>query len=182
MAGYTQGPTLTPPLGKEDHIWGSPNAPAKLVEYGDYQCPYCGDAFPIIKQVCQAMGDRLCFAFRNFPLADIHQYALQAAEAAEAAGAQGKFWQMHDMLFENQPNLNYGHLQAYARLIGLDLERFERELANHTYLPRIREDFNSGIRSGVQGTPTFFVNGVRYAGMYDPQSLMHILGATATVR
>jgi protein-disulfide isomerase len=169
--------TLTVPIGGRDHIQGPLDAPAKLLEYGDYQCPYCGEAFSIVKAIQRRMGDNLCFAFRHFPLTTIHPYAEGAAEAAEAAGAQGKFWQMHDALYENQDALDYQHLLLYAEQLGLDMQPFADDLARHAYLERIREDFISGVRSGVNGTPTFFINGVRHEGSYDFAALYEAIEA-----
>jgi protein-disulfide isomerase len=155
---------LTPPVGPDDHVIGPPDASVTLVEYGDFECPYCGQAHPIVKAVLQEMGDELRFAFRHFPLAEAHPHAELAAEAAEAAGAQGSFWEMHDMLFEHQQALDEPDLVRYAAVLGLDGGRFIRELAAHVYAPEVRDDFRSGVRSGVNGTPTFFINGVRYDG------------------
>jgi protein-disulfide isomerase len=170
-------PRLTLPVSERDHVLGPATAAVTLVEYGDYECPYCGAAHPSVLQVRQTLGDDLRFAFRHFPLSQIHRHALPAAEAAEAAGAQGKFWEMHDLLFANQHALELDHLLGYAAALGLDLDRFALELAQHTHEPRIREDFMSGIRSGVNGTPTFFVNGVRHNGGYDPESLLAAIRA-----
>src|SRR6266478_4479637 len=155
---------LTLPVGQRDHWQGPENAPVTLLEYGDYQCPYCGQAYPIVKELQRRLGDRLSFVFRNFPLTQIHQHAQQAAEAAEAAGAQDKFWEMHDALFEHQRALDDKHLKEYAAKLGLDEARFSREMAEHSYAARLREDLLSGARSGVNGTPTFFINGERYDG------------------
>ena len=158
-------PTLTMPVSADrDHIQGPASAPVTLVEYGDYQCPFCGAAYPIIKDVQARMGDGLRFVFRNFPISTSHPNAELAAEAAEAAAVQGKFWEMHDLLYENQDRLGGDDLHAYAGRLGLDLETFDRELAGHAYAARVREDFMSGVRSGVNGTPTFYVNGSRYDG------------------
>jgi len=173
-------PVLKMPVNpKRDHIQGNPDAPLTLVEYGDYECPFCGAAYPIVKQVQQRLGDQLCFVFRNFPLTQIHPHAQHAAEAAEAAGGQGKFWPMHDTLFENQHSLDDRHLVQYTTAIGLDVARFEMDLAAHTYAERVREDFLSGARSGVNGTPTFFINGRRHDGGYDFESLMSALELAA---
>jgi len=163
---------LTLPVGARDHIQGPESAPVTLVEYGDYQCPYCGAAYPIVKSVQRRLGDRLRFVFRNFPLSEMHPFALGAAEAAEAAGAQGKFWEMHDRLFENQRALDAPHLVQSARQLGLDIPQFEHALAEHTYAPRVHEDFLSGARSGVNGTPTFYINGRRHDGSYDLETLL----------
>jgi len=158
---------VTLPIAGRDHIRGPIDAPAALVEYGDYECPYCGAAYPIIKTIQQRLGNRLCFAFRNFPLANAHPHAEHAAEAAEAAGAQGKFWEMHDLLFENQEALDDEDLAQYAASLGLDARRLISEVRAGAHTARVREDFQSGARSGVNGTPTFFINGLRYDG--DPE-------------
>jgi len=152
---------------RQDHIQGSVNTPLTLVEYGDYECPYCGAAYPVVKQIQQSLGDQLCFVFRNFPLTQIHPHAQHAAEAAEAAGAQGQFWELHDVLFEHQQALDDPHLVTYASDLGLDVVQFEQDLATHVYAGRVREDFMSGARSGVNGTPTFFINGRRHDGPHD---------------
>ena len=152
------------PLAKHDHIQGPIDAPIALVEYGDYECPYCGEAYPIIKAIQERLGDRLCFVFRNFPLVNAHPHAQHAAEAAEAAGVQGKFWEMHDLLFENQNALDDEDLAQYATALGLDGRRLIGEVVAGTHSGRVREDFRSGARGGVNGTPTFFINGVRYDG------------------
>jgi protein-disulfide isomerase len=162
MAGLT-----VPVRPERDHIKGTVNAPLTLVEYGDYECPYCGAAYPVVKQIQQNLGDQVCFVFRNFPLTQAHPHAQHAAEAAEAAGAQGQFWEMHDMLFEHQEALDDLHLIQYATNLKLDVTLFELELATHVYAGRVREDFMSGVRSGVNGTPTFFINGRRHDGPHD---------------
>jgi protein-disulfide isomerase len=158
-------------------VQGPADAPVTLLEYGDYQCPYCGAAHPVVKALQRHLGDNLRFAFRHFPLSTIHEYAEQAAESAEAAGAQGKFWEMHDTLFENQPALDYESLLGYAEELGLDLERFATELENEVYAPRVKEDFISGVRSGVNGTPTFFINGVRHEGSFDFETMLEAIQA-----
>ena len=155
---------LVLPVARRDHIQGPIDAPIALVEYGDYECPYCGEAYPIIKAIQERLGDRLCFAFRNFPLVNSHPHAQHAAEAAEAAGTQGKFWEMHDLLFENQEALEDDDLAQYAATLGLDARRLIAEVLAGAHSARVREDFSSGARGGVNGTPTFFVNGVRYDG------------------
>src|SRR5258706_7527036 len=167
---------LLPQAGR-DHIQGPIDAPNALVEYGDYECPYCGEAYPIIKAIQERLGDRLCFVFRNFPLVNAHPHAQRAAEAAEAAGAQGKFWEMHDLLFENQNALDDEDLAQYATALGLDGRRLIGELLSGTQTGRVREDFRSGARGGVNGTPTFFINGVRYDGSWDPDSATDALTA-----
>ena len=164
--------TLKPPVGPKDHMQGPPDAPVTLVEYGDYECPYCGEAYPVVKALQERLGDQMCFVFRNFPLTQVHPHAEEAAEAAEAAGAQGKFWQMHDLLYENQDALEPEDLVQYARALKLDLPRFVLEMREHVYVERVREDFRSGVRSGVNGTPTFFINGARHDGPFDLGSLL----------
>jgi formate-nitrite transporter family protein len=158
--------SLTPPVGVQDHVAGPDDAPVTLVEYGDYECPYCGMAYPIVKAIQRELGSRLRFVFRNFPLAEMHPHARHAAEAAEAAAAQGKFWEMHDVIYEHQEALEDADLVRYATLLELDAERVARELEAGTYTKRVRDDFRSGVRSGVNGTPTFFVNGERYDGSW----------------
>jgi protein-disulfide isomerase len=165
---------LTLPVGPRDHVQGSDDAPVTLLEYGDYQCPYCGEAYPIVHEVQRRLGPRLRFVFRNFPIGTSHPFAPMAAESAEAAGAQGKFWEMHDMLYEHQDALAETHLVGYARVVGVNVDRFRSELEGHTYQARVQEDFMSGVRSGVNGTPTFYINGVRHDGSYD---LPELLGA-----
>ena len=146
-----------------------------MCEFGDFECPYCGAAYPIVKEIQRAMGERLLFAFRQFPLTQIHPLAERAAEAAEAAGAQGQFWEMHDLLFENQRTLDDWHLLQFASELGLDVKRFSRELAEGVHRERVREDFMSGVRSGVNGTPTFFINNVRYDGSWQFEELLNAL-------
>jgi protein-disulfide isomerase len=176
----THGPHLTLPVGERDHVQGLETAPVTLVEYGDYECPYCGQAYPIVKEVQRRLGDKLRFAFRNFPLAESHPHAEHAAEAAEAAAAQGKFWAMHDYLYEHQRALDDHHLVTYAQHLGLDVPRFEREMQDHAFAGRVREDFLSGVRSGVNGTPTFYINGRRYNGSYDAETLVAAIHAAAS--
>ena len=167
---------LTQPVSDDrDHIQGPADAPVTFVEYGDYECPYCGAAYPIIKEVQSRMGDRLRFVFRNFPISTSHPHAEQAAEAAEAAASQGKFWEMHDLLYENQEHLDDADLHRYADQLGLDVGVFDEELAEHVHAERVREDFMSGVRSGVNGTPTFYVNGARHDGGYQLGELLAAL-------
>jgi protein-disulfide isomerase len=146
-----------------------------LVEYGDFECPDCGRAFPIVKQLQRVLGDRLRFVFRSFPLIEIHPYAEIAAEAAECAAAQGQFWPMFDTLFEHQEALAPQDLVRYAATLGLDVPRFERDLADHRYAARVREEKIRGIENGVQGTPTFFINGRMHQGSYDYGTLLRAL-------
>jgi protein-disulfide isomerase len=162
-----------------DHIQGAPDAPVTLVEYGDYECPYCGAAYPIVKEAQARMGSRLRFVFRNFPITTSHPHAERAAEAAEAGASQGSFWEMHDLLYENQKHLRDEDLRSYAERLGLDLERFDRELAGRVYAERVHEDFMGGVRSGVNGTPTFYINGVRHDDSYDLETLVAALDEAA---
>src|SRR6266850_3142716 len=173
------GPRLVMPVGKRDHLQGPENAPVTLVEYGDFECPYCAAAHVIVKQAQELLADQMCFVFRHFPLTQIHPYAEPAAEAAEAAGAQGFFWEMHDLLYENQPMFDPPHLVAYADELGLDTRRFVREVESGVHRPRVREDFMSGVRSGVNGTPAFFINGERYDGSWDILPLVRALQSAA---
>jgi protein-disulfide isomerase len=171
---------LTLPVSDDrDHIQGPADAPVTFVEYGDYECPYCGAAYPIIKEVQSRMGDRLRFVFRNFPISTSHPHAEQAAEAAEAAASQGKFWEMHDLLYENQEHLDDTDLHRYADQLLLDVGVFDEELAQHVHAERVREDFMSGVRSGVNGTPTFYVNGTRHDGGYQLGELLAALEDSA---
>jgi protein-disulfide isomerase len=171
---------LTVPVSEErDHIQGPANASVTLLEYGDYECPYCGAAYPIIKAVQARMDQRLRFVYRNFPITTSHPHAQQAAESAEAAATQGRFWEMHDVLFENQKRLRDQDLRSYAEALALDLERFERELAEHVHAGRVHEDFMSGVRSGVNGTPTFYINGVRHDDSYETETLLSALETAA---
>jgi protein-disulfide isomerase len=170
MASAT--PTLKPPVGSKDHKQGPTDAPVTLVEYGDYECPYCGEAYPVVKALQERLGDQVSFVFRNFPLSEAHPHAEEAAEAAEAAASQGKFWEMHDLLYENQDALEPEDLVKYARALKLELPRFVLEMREHVYKERVREDFRNGVRSGVNGTPTFFINGVRHNGPFDLRSLL----------
>jgi protein-disulfide isomerase len=175
--------TLTPPVGEGDHIAGPDHAPVTLVEYGDFECPYCGMAHPIVKAARRKLGDRMRFVFRHFPLKEIHPHAQHAAQAAESAGAQGKFWEMHEVIFEHQHALEDEHLVAYAAALGLDGERVARDLADETYVKHVRDDFRSGVRSGVNGTPTFFINGERYNGPWaDEARFVRALEDAALVR
>jgi protein-disulfide isomerase len=168
-------PRLTVDVGPDDHVRGARVAPLTLVEYGDYECPYCGAAHPVVEDVRAELGDTLRFVFRHFPLTTVHPHALPAAEAAEAAGAQGRFWPMHDLLYDDQRDLEVTALIRRASKLGLDVDRFESELLGHAYRDRIQDNFVSGVHSGVQGTPTFFVNGVRHDGAWDRASLVAAL-------
>lgn len=171
--------TLSEPVTAEDHTQGPADAPVTLVEYGDYQCSYCGEAYPILKEVQARMGKSLRFVFRNFPITSIHPQAFIAAEAAEAAGGQGKFWQMHDWLYEHQYDLTPESLVIYAEQLGLDRSRFVKEVNDQTYAARIKADFQGGVMSGVNGTPSLFINGERYDGPRDVGSLVAALKTAA---
>ncbi|HKD54832.1 MAG TPA: thioredoxin domain-containing protein [Steroidobacteraceae bacterium] len=150
---------LAVPLAPTDHVMGAPNAVATLVEYGDFECPNCKQAQPAVKLLLERFAGKVRFAFRHFPLEEVHPHALSAAQAAECAGGQGKFWQMHDLLFGNQLHLGMKDLHGYAEQLGLDMARFAAEMDDAVYLQRVREQLQSGLDSGVRATPTFFVNG-----------------------
>ena len=164
--------TLTHPVSARDHVQGPEYAPLTLVEYADYQCPSCVAAYPAVKRLQKTLGNKLRFVFRNFPLTQSHPYALLAAETAEAAALQGKFWEMHDLLFEGQESLNPDIISVRAERLGLDLEKLGRDIGQGAVEERLREDRQSGIRSGVNGTPTFFANGVRYDGPPDYHAML----------
>ena len=165
-------PKLVLPVSERDHISGPANARVTLVEYGDYQCPYCGMANSIVDGIRRELRNDLRFVFRNFPLTEVHPHAEHAAEIAEAAGAHGKYWEMHDLLYQNQQALDDADLAKYAHLVGLPAPEVKRALEQQGYMEHVREDFLSGVRSGVNGTPTFFINGVRHDGSYDFETLM----------
>jgi protein-disulfide isomerase len=156
--------SLKPEIGPADQTQGNEQAAIKLVEYGDYQCPYCADAYPVIKEIQSTFGDQILFVFRNFPLQESHKYANIAAQAAEAAGKQGKFWEMHDAIYENQQQLNDDYLDSLAEKLGLDMEQFEWDLNSEEITNKVEDDFESGVRSGVNGTPSFFINGTKFDG------------------
>lgn len=160
------------PVNDRDHIQGPRTASVNLVEYGDYECPYTGQAYPIVKEIQKRLGDKLLFVFRNFPLREIHPHAQHAAEAAEAAAAQGKFWDMHDYLFEHQQALDDNHLSKYAAALGIDTDKFRKEMSGHNYASQIDKSLGEGIASGVEGTPTFFINGVKHNDSWDQETLL----------
>jgi protein-disulfide isomerase len=157
---------LTIPITKQDHTEGVTSALVTLVEYGDYECPFCGEAYHVIKRVQEDIGDDLRFVFRNFPLSKIHPHAVWAARGAEAATAQGRFWEMHDVLFENQDALAEEDLVSYAYLLKLDVTKFVSDIHAEQVWQKVDDDFWGGVRSGVNGTPTFFINGRRHEGLY----------------
>ncbi len=162
-------------INDKDHIQGNPNAPVELIEYADFQCPYCKQAYYILREVKRQLGSNLKFVFRNFPLPELHPYAIHAAIAAETAAKQGKFWEMHNMLFEKQENLQDNHLLQYAKQIGLDVALFEKEFGEDESVQKVKEDYESGIKNGVEGTPTFFINGEKFEGNWmDPQFINYL--------
>jgi protein-disulfide isomerase len=169
--------SLNPPLGAGDHVDGPADAPLELVMYGDFQCPFCTAAQPILRRVRDRLGPRLRFGFRHFPLSEIHPDAQRAAEASEAAAAQDRFWEMHDALYGNRGRLSLADVVALARGLGLDQARFRAELESGTHAERVARDVESGRATGVDGTPTFFVGGVRHVGGYDAQTLIAALDA-----
>jgi protein-disulfide isomerase len=169
--------SLKPAVNARDHVQGAEHAPIELVEYGDYQCPHCGRAYPLIKNIQALLGKKLRFIFRNFPLADAHPNAMHAAIAAEAAALQGKFWEMHDIIFENQIHLGDNHLVKYAASLGLDTDQFKSDFEKPETTERVEADFESGIRSGVNGTPCFFINGQKYNGDWEGEEFLeHLKG------
>ncbi len=168
---------LTISVHKDDHSQGPANAPVTLVEYGDYECPHCGRAYPIVKEVQKKMGERLRFVFRNFPISNIHPNAELAAEAAEAAGAQGKFWEMHDLLYENQDSLGGDLILQLAKTLHLNTKQLTEDIEKRKYRDHVKKDFMGGVKSGVNGTPTFFINEIRYDNSWDEDSLVSALEA-----
>jgi len=166
---------LAVPVSARDHARGRADAPVTLVEYGDFECPHCGAAYFVVEQVLGEVGDDVRFVYRHFPLNNIHPHAATAAEAAEAAGAQERVWGMHRQLYRHQDQLEDDDLLNHAEAIGLDLDRFARELDLGTHAPRVREDFRGGVRSGVNGTPTFYINGLRHDGAPDAASLIRAI-------
>lgn len=150
---------LTVPLGADDHTIGSAYAPVTVVEYGDFECPNCKQAVPAVKLLVRHFGDRICFAYRHFPLEEVHPHALRAAEAAECAAAQGQFWAFHDALFEHQSHLELPDLRTYAQELKLDIARYDSGMTDRAHLPRVRADIEGGRDSGARSTPTFFVDG-----------------------
>lgn len=173
---------LAPPVTDHDHMQGDPGAAVTLIEYGDFECPVCGRAYPILKRVKARLGPRLRFVYRHFPLADIHPHAEHAAEASESAGARGgasAFWAMHDLIFEHQNALDDPSLASYATRAGVDGKAVLSDLGEERYRQRIRESFMSGARAGVNGTPTLFIDGIRYDGPRDEETLVAALELVA---
>ncbi len=163
---------LTLPVGERDHVQGPASAAVTLVEYGDFECPYCRAAVPLVQELQRLLGDQLRFVFRHFPLTASHPHAQLAAEAAEAAAVEGRFFEMHAVLFENQEALEEGNLARYAADLGLDTNRIRSELETHAHADRVLEDLESGLESGARGTPTFFLDGVRYDGIVGVRQLL----------
>ena len=166
---------LSLPVGGADHILGPSQAAVTVIEYGDFECPNCKQAAPAVKLLLARFTGRVRFVYRHFPLEDVHPHALHAALAAEAAAGQGKFWQMHDLLFENQSHLKLPQLRRYAQQLELDMARYDAEMAEELYLQRVREHIESGERSGVRGTPGFFVNGVIQDVSFGMQKLFDVV-------
>jgi protein-disulfide isomerase len=162
----------------QDHIIGTWDAPVTLVEYGDYQCPFCAKAHPILKQVLSRMDGAIRFVFRNFPISQTHPLASSAARAAEAAALQGKFWPMHDALYENQSSLSEDKIRVLAQDLGLDPDRFESDWQERESIEqRVQQDFMSGVRSGMNGTPGFYINGEKYEGSWTEDDLIRALSS-----
>ncbi len=175
------GGRLTPEVSAEDHTIGPDDAPVTVVEYGDFECPSCGMAYPILKSIQRRLGNQMRFVFRPFPLSQSHPHAAHAAQAAEAAAAQGKFWPMHDTLFENQDRLTDTDLWRYASDLDLDAELMRQEVEQEKYAARVSASFRSGVRSGVNGTPTFFINGRRHDGPWaDEGDFLRAIRAAAS--
>jgi protein-disulfide isomerase len=169
------GVSLAKPVDQNDHVLGPIDAPVTLVEYGDFQCPHCRAAHFYLKNVLATMGDGVRFVFRHMPLTQVHPMAQPAAEAAEAAGAQGKFWPMHDLIYANQDLLSPALLARLGQRLGLDMQRFIDGLQSHQFLPKVKDDFMSAVRSGAAGTPSFFINGEPYEGSFDDEALIEAL-------
>lgn len=177
MTGHTSPFILADPVNHTDHFLGPASAKVTIVEYGDFECPSCGQAYPAVQLLLKHFEARVRLVFRHFPLREVHPYAELAAEAAEAAGAQQKFWQMHNLLFEHQLHLKANSLRQYAGKVELDLERYDHDMRDHIYLQRVQEHIDSGIRSGVRATPTFFVNDVMHDISFGLQPLQTAIDA-----
>jgi formate-nitrite transporter family protein len=170
---YIETVRLKNTVNDQDHVAGPADAAVTLVEYGNFECIHCGQAFPVIKELQKRLGENLRFVFRHFPTVRIHPRSLRAAEAAEAAGAQDKFWAMHDALFTHQQALSDADLVHYAKRIGLDVERFSRDLAAGSYAKLVEAEYNhSLLDEHITGTPTFYINGVRYTGARELNSFL----------
>src|SRR5437588_6893882 len=175
----TQGKHLVGPASERDHSQGPATAAVTLVQYGDYECPYTRQSTTIVRAIQQQLGDQLRFVFRNFPLTEIHPHALHAALAAEAAAMEGKFWQMHDYIFHHQHTLEDSDLVQFAEAVGLERQQYARDMTHQPSLLHIEADLEGGERSGVQGTPTFFINGVMYRGSWEHDALLAALQAAS---
>jgi protein-disulfide isomerase len=171
---------LIPPVNTADHIKGNPDSAVILVEYGDFQCPHCGAAHPIVKKIEESFQGKLAFVFRHFPLAESHPYAQAAAVASEAASIQGKFWQMHELIYDNQSKLGLEMLLQLAEHLKLDMKRFQHDFKDPKLFEKVEADFESGIKSGVNGTPSFYVNAIKYNGPYDFDSLSRAISNAMT--
>lgn len=169
---------LKPSVDKTDHIQGNEKASLEIVEFGDYQCPYCGAAYPILKELMKEFGSQIKFVFRNFPLSEIHAFARDAALAAEAAALQGKFWEMHDAIYENQQYLSNHFLVKLAEKLQLDVGRFQKDMQQEMLAAKVDDDFESGVRSGVNGTPSFYVNGKKFNG--GAEDLLELIKSNAS--
>jgi protein-disulfide isomerase len=167
------------PVTSADHIRGDPSAPVTLIEYGEFECPYCGRAYHSIKRLLEKSQGRVRFVFRHFARDDVHPFSERSAQAAEAAAAQGRFWEMHDFLFEHQHQLEYQDLVRHAMELGLDVAGFNQELSSGTYLSRVQADLTSGLDAGVSETPTLFINGVKYEGSYRTDRLLAAVSSVA---
>lgn len=173
---------LTPPVSSKDHAQGTAHAQVSLVEYGDFQCSYCGRAYPIVKRLQKHFGKELLFIFRNFPLSELHEFAMAAAIAAEAAGKQHKFWEMHDIIYERQDQLSNEALVDFAQELGLDMEVFSRDCGDEAVTSKVDADFESGVRSGVNGTPSFFINGHQHNADFDFETLAAAIQKASLLR
>jgi protein-disulfide isomerase len=169
--------TLQIPVTAADHSQGEANAPVTLLEYGDYECPACGAAYPIVKAVQKHFGKKLKFVFRNFPLTKLHPHAESAAEVAEFAGAHARFWEMHDALYENQEELGPPLYLALAKSLDLPAAELTKALEQHSFRQKVRADFAGGLKSGVNGTPTFYINGTRHDGSFELEDLVAAIDA-----
>lgn len=170
------------PITPEDWSLGRADAAVTMLEYGDFECPYCAMARPVLESLVLDYPDTIRLIYRHFPITTVHPHAMMAAEAAEAAGAQGKFWEMHDMLFVNQRRLDYEALRWYAEQIDLHLQRFDQELQAHVYQPEVKRDFRQGVQDGVNGTPTIFINRRRYDGPRDRESILAAIASLLPAR
>jgi protein-disulfide isomerase len=168
---------LKVPVSSEDHIQGNEHTPLTLVEYGDYECPYCGMVYPVVKRLQKHFGDRLRFVFRNFPIIDSHPHAGIAAMTAEFAATKKKFWEMHDLLYENQEFLELSDLMSYTKSLNLSTADLQNAIENEIFAEKIQSDFMGGVRSGVNGTPTFFINGNRFDAPFEYENMLRALSS-----